>query len=165
MAVFAMLTAILAASLFPILRKLSWTDQRQEVVQRLIITRNYVRDRFHNAEFISADATSVQYYRPRTVMTNYGRFSQIQDSELTEADTGIIWKLTLDSSNQLVDQNLADPAASRLVWKMGTGGRFAVDKSEHPVIWFRFEGLTNPNDPASKKYQREFSLYSKNFPR
>lgn len=165
-AVFAVLTAILAASLFPILKRLAWTDQRQEVLQRLIITRNYLRQRFSNAEFIRADAYSVEYYRPKTIHTNYGRFSQIQDNELTEANSGEVWKLSRNASNQLIDQNIYEPTSStHVLWNMGSDSDFSIDRSEHPVIWFRFEGLTNPNDQASKKYQRKFSLYCKNFPR
>lgn len=165
-AVFALLTAILAGSLFPILKRLAWTDQRQEVVQRLIITRNYLRERFSNAEFIRADVYSVEYYRPKTINTNYGRFSQIQDNELTESDTGALWKLTRNSSNQLIDQNIYHPdQGTHTLWNLGPGSDFSIDRSEHPVIWFRFEGLTNPNDLASKKFQRKFSLYCKNFPR
>lgn len=165
-AVFGLLTAILAGSLFPILRKIAWSDQRQEVVQRLIITRNYLRERFVNAEFISATVDSVEYYLPKTIMTNQGRFSQIQDNELTESNSGAVWKLTRNSSNQLVDQNLYDPDnATHYLWNLGANSQFRIDRSEHPVIWFHFEGLTDPNNLASKKFQRKFSLYSKNFPR
>lgn len=159
-----LMTALMTVVLVATMRKDGSVDQKQEVVQRMIVTRSYLRSRWKGARFEDAGSTWVRYRVARALDTNLGRIARVGSSEMTEFDDSQLWELALQQG-QLVERDLYGPDQGHMLWNLGADSSFTIERGEQPLVWLRFKGRSNPNDPLSPPFEDSFSLFLVNFPR
>ena len=158
-----LLTTVLGNVLVPVMQRAGYHDQQQEVIQRLILTREFLSRRLNVARFDTVTGVELNYFLPQIMATQVGPLNKIEPTELIAYDTVHKYKLTL-SGGQLLEYVPGDGRYDRYLWNMGANATFTIDASAKPLIKFRFQGLRDPRQPTGPSFDHSFGLVLKTYP-
>lgn len=129
-----LLTALLFQTVVPVMRDASRVDAKQENLQRLILTREYLNKRLRSCKVDRVEALAVEFYQPTLVDTNIGPVARINDAEMVDWDYSVKYRIHCLPSGEVVDEVPGRPDTRRLVWNLGEGGALRFDPTALPLV-------------------------------
>lgn len=146
-----LLTALLFQTVVPVMRDASRVDAKQENLQRLILTREYLNKRLRSCNVDRVEELFIEFYQPALVETRVGPVARISDAEMVDWDYSARYRIYCLPNGRVVDEVPGQPDTRRLLWNLGEGGALRFDRSALPVV--QVEVRTLAGQPANAQGQ------------